>query len=39
VNNQPRKVIGYLRVSAINQDLEKNKADNLVKYSKGIKVK
>jgi len=29
VNNQPRKVIGYLRVSAINQDLEKNKADIL----------
>jgi DNA invertase Pin-like site-specific DNA recombinase len=29
MSNQPRKVIGYLRVSTINQDLEKNKADIL----------
>ncbi|WP_408998319.1 recombinase family protein [Syntrophus buswellii] len=29
MNEKPRKVIGYLRVSTINQDLEKNKADIL----------
>jgi len=34
---EQRKVIGYLRVSTVNQDLEKNKAD-ILKYANGKKL-